>query len=649
MEITNLKINNFLTIGNADPLNLSNQGLVLIQGQNLDDSSAISNGAGKSSIVDALCWVLYGSTARDITGDGVVNETAKKDCYVSVTLQDGDSFYSITRTRKHATHGNKTIVMAWSSTSSEQVDISKGTEKETQGIIETIVGCTLEVFKAAIYAGQEDMPDLPKMKDKALKMLLEEAVGSEHLEKAYEIARAELSEANKALERLQATETAVRAEMVANDAKLAQQKLRFDDFEAGRQGRVDAMKAEAINYINDAKKEKASLSLHPSMADLQAKLDAPNKVKEIMAQERAQLHDLNVAASNAKTTHDKAKFAMDAIASQAQVMKNNFDNAETEMLKPCVTCGKPHDPSEIEEFKEHAEKGYHEALGLFKQAQTNYSKAKEEFELIASKVDAFKAAMTDGSEMLEEVKRVTVEMDTVRIITAKVEALTRKAQECVESSKRIATEANPYLVTVDMLTKDIEANQARITEVLLEIEEAQKKVEVATAATKVFGPAGVRAQILDTITPFLNERTAEYLSALSDGNISAVWTTLTKTASGELREKFNIEVSNDKGGKSFNSISGGEKRKVRLATMLALQDLVASRATKPIGVWLGDEIDDALDDAGLERLMGILDRKARERGTVLIVSHNALTDWCDNILTITKKDGYSTIEGALCV
>lgn len=53
-----------------------------------------------------------------------------------------------------------------------------------------------------------------------------------------------------------------------------------------------------------------------------------------------------------------------------------------------------------------------------------------------------------------------------------------------------------------------------------------------------------------------------------------------------------------------------------------------SRATKPINLWIADEIDYALDESGLERLMVVLDRKARERGTVLIISHQSgLKDW----------------------
>jgi len=165
-------------------------------------------------------------------------------------------------------------------------------------------------------------------------------------------------------------------------------------------------------------------------------------------------------------------------------------------------------------------------------------------------------------------------------------------------------------------------------------------------AVKVFGPAGVRAHVLDTVTPYLNERTQEYLGALADGNIHAEWSTLGKTAKGELREKFNIDVMNDKGAESFAGLSGGEKRKVRLATAMALQDMVASRATKPINIFIADEVDHALDESGLERLMGVLERKARERGTVLVISHNSLSDWIDNVITVTKSGGLATAAGA---
>ncbi len=70
---------------------------------------------------------------------------------------------------------------------------------------------------------------------------------------------------------------------------------------------------------------------------------------------------------------------------------------------------------------------------------------------------------------------------------------------------------------------------------------------------------------------------------------------------------------------------------------MALQDLISTRATKAIKLWIGDEIDDAIDAAGLERLMVLLEQKAKEVGTVLIISHNDIRDYVRNEIIVEKK------------
>ena len=110
----------------------------------------------------------------------------------------------------------------------------------------------------------------------------------------------------------------------------------------------------------------------------------------------------------------------------------------------------------------------------------------------------------------------------------------------------------------------------------------------------------------------MNERTAYYLNALSGGNITAVWSTLARTKGGVLKEKFNISVINRFGANSFNGLSGGEKRKVRLSCSLALQELSASRGTKRIDLFMADEIDNALDETSLQLLMDLMSEKAQQ-------------------------------------
>ena len=215
-----------------------------------------------------------------------------------------------------------------------------------------------------------------------------------------------------------------------------------------------------------------------------------------------------------------------------------------------------------------------------------------------------------------------------------------------KSAKAILEAPNPHDATLALLQKQQAELMKQMTTATEKREEIEAEVELLEDAVKVYGPAGVRAHILDTVTPYLNDRTSHYLSALADDNIHAVWNTLTTNAKGELKEKFNIEVMNDKGAESFDGLSGGEKRKVRLATAMALQDMVASRATKPINIFIADEVDHALDESGLERLMTVLNEKAKERGTVLVISHNSLSDWIDEVITVTKEAGYGKVAGA---
>jgi DNA repair exonuclease SbcCD ATPase subunit len=251
---------------------------------------------------------------------------------------------------------------------------------------------------------------------------------------------------------------------------------------------------------------------------------------------------------------------------------------------------------------------------------------------------------SEATEKLMKCHEVITKIDNM----ASMVALRRDAMDDAASALGFAEEAeNPHQDTVDTLCNDLVDWNGSVKKHKKEYKKALKERALYEQAVEVFAPAGVRAHILDHVTPFLNARTGHYLSTLSDGNLSAVWTTLSKTAKGELREKFSIEVSNAKGGKSFGLLSGGEKRKVRLACAMALQDVVSQRATKPIDLFMADEIDDALDEAGLERLMAILDEKARERGTVLVVSHNSLSDWIREVATVTKEGGESTISGAL--
>ena len=129
MIIKSVDINNFLIIGSAS-IDLHNQGLVRICGDNNDDTTSSSNGSGKSSIIEAIYWALFGDTLRSLKGaDGVVNNTVKKDCSVSLTLEDEGKIYRVERYRKHSKKKNNLYLYI------NDVDSRGKDNRETQAYI----------------------------------------------------------------------------------------------------------------------------------------------------------------------------------------------------------------------------------------------------------------------------------------------------------------------------------------------------------------------------------------------------------------------------------------------------------------------------------------------------------------------------------
>lgn len=644
MKFHKLKIENFLAISEGE-VDLADRGLVLIQGINNDDTSAASNGAGKSSMADALCWCLYGVTARGVSGDAVINEVAGKGTRVEVTVNDGADIYVIARHRKHKTGKNSLTVQHLPPTlGATWQDMTKGTDKLTQEIVDKIVGASLEVFRSAVYAGQEQMPDLPAMTDKALKMLIEEAAGLTLLESAYEDARARAS-----------TLKDEAARIAGNAAQAEQRRLQLvEDLE-----RADASKADWETSRNQrlaglVKSARDTIAEVKNVAAEIAKLDDPEKLKdeikaidakiEAVDHEATELNEHNTVVAQAQAKVQALKRDQQVAANNARAKKTAVEQVQHKVGCECGECGREITVSEIAAAEAAAKKELAEAATLFRTVSKELEDAQKDAEKRADEREAFRASMTDVSAAIALRNEIQQKLNEIQKLDAQRQRLHDQATRASEEAKRVKAEVNPFDAEITRLAAAVGKQITEIDDIKAKEVEAHKNFAQAEAVVKVFGPSGVRAHILDEVTPFLNERTAHYLATLSDGNIQATWTTLTQNAKGELKEKFSIEVTNDKGSQTFAGLSGGEKRKVRVATALALQDLVATRASKPIDLFIGDEIDHALDEPGLERLTQILEEKATERGSVFVISHSDLSDWISQILTVKKTGKQSIIE-----
>ena len=650
MKFDNLHIEGFLSIGQAN-IHLMDRGLVLIEGKNLDDTSAKSNGAGKSSLVDALCWCLYGKTARGLSGDEVINKKGKS-CCVAITLQEKTDTWCITRTRKGKSI-DLTITHEYLDQSNPEEpgtigpveeDLTKGTVAETQATVEQIIGCPYNVFVAAVYAGQEAMPDLPSMTDKQLKELIESVIGVERLTKAYDLAKEQWGEAKNKAE----------AEKLRLDMKEAELKTKQDSLETAKNNdkdffaQIESQKAALQKKIDDAKvvlaaAEKEDAGYEKQQKEIEDKVASLTNAINNIAVFKKKADEAGEAVSQARMEAANASARFNNLKDEAVRLSEEAKHVSDRVGTKCSECGKVYTEEDIAEAKANAIAKAKKFVIEAQAAKKAWEDTAEKAEKTTAEWEKAKQAIPDTS-VLAKKSALMDQLSQIKANRSKPDWVKKEIDSYESSLKALDKTKASYSSLANQIEWEMAQTISDVANLRASYNKAEEKVAVLDACKEIYGPTGVRQHVLDTITPILNDRTARYLDVLSDGKLQAVWTTLTRTKKGEVKEKFNIAVTNRVGGGSFESLSGGEKRKVRVACCLALQELVASRATKPIELFIADEVDHALDEAGVERLIGVLQEKADCCKSLFVISHNPLRNWIENVITVTKHDGISTVE-----
>jgi len=159
-----------------------------------------------------------------------------------------------------------------------------------------------------------------------------------------------------------------------------------------------------------------------------------------------------------------------------------------------------------------------------------------------------------------------------------------------------------------------------------------------------FGNEGLPSYILDSVVPYITERTNHYLGTLADGDISMRFDTQRALKSREgVKDEITLWWCIE--GNELVPPSGGQQRKMEIATDLALMDLVASREGTQLDLVLLDEVLDGLDREGRSRVIELLAELRRRRGSVFVISHESdLAEEFERVAVVTKRDGCARLE-----
>src|SRR6056300_476141 len=173
IRIKDLTVKNFMSVGNAtQAVNFDRQDLTLVLGENLDlGGDGSRNGTGKTTIINALSYALFGSALTNIRKDNLINKTNGKNMLVSLDFAINGQEYRIERGRK------PNLLKFYVNNEEQQVtDESQGDSRETQQAIEKLFGMSHDMFKHVLALNTYTEPFL-SMRTNDQRQIIEQLLG----------------------------------------------------------------------------------------------------------------------------------------------------------------------------------------------------------------------------------------------------------------------------------------------------------------------------------------------------------------------------------------------------------------------------------------------------------------------------------------
>jgi DNA repair exonuclease SbcCD ATPase subunit len=291
LKIKTLTVKNFMSVGNVtQAVNFNRNDLTLVLGQNLDlggDDTGARNGTGKTTIINALSYAMYGEALTRIRKENLINKTNGKAMLVNLEFENNGATYRIER-------GRKPNIMKFFIGDQEQEikDESQGDSRETQHAIEQLLGMSHEMFKHIVALNTYTEPFL-SLRAADQRVLIEQLLGVTQLSEKAENLKEQIKLGKESIVK---EEYRIKAIQDANE-RMKEQVANL----IRRQGMWQKKKEEDLQKLQAGYDElakidiEAELNAHQDLADYAVKKQAIDELKKYIAQnERDQVREQKI-------------------------------------------------------------------------------------------------------------------------------------------------------------------------------------------------------------------------------------------------------------------------------------------------------------------------------------------------------------------
>jgi DNA repair exonuclease SbcCD ATPase subunit len=594
----NLKIKNFLSIGNEELYLNFKTGINLITGENQDKGGR--NGVGKSSLIEAMYWCLFGNTIRDIKKDKVIHNQTKKGCQVVLDFQvkegNDKTNYRLTRSLE------PTKVLLEKITDNSSEDVSLSTIPKNDEYIKKLIGANEEVFQnAVIMTANNTLPFMAQKKidkRKFIEGILNLGIFGEMLLKV----RSDYNEKKK--------ENDLLGKDFINEQRI------LEILKENKEGFSDSKQAR-IKIIDD-----------------KIKLAA----KDLDTLKNKNIQDVSIIKNDIKKYEEKIEKLQDLlkesnkeailIGEKRSEMFNTINQAKKEKQKildkgnTCPTCNREY----CEDDLSHIEAEIKRLDNIININTVVYDNCVKKANDINEYGEKIKEKINNNRQ---EIKELTEKVSEASLHDQKIKTLLEKIEEYQENVKSIENE-------IFKDDKKIQNSEEKLKSIESEIESLQKTLLILENSKFIVSEEGVKTFIVKKMLSVLNSQLNFYLKTL-DAPCTCIFD-----------ELFEETITNNQGKEcSYFNFSGGERKRIDIAVLFMFQDILRKQTGVSFNLSMYDELlDSAVDEKGINKIMDILnERKETNNESIYIVSHNknATNFNFDNIIQLKKVDGKTSI------
>lgn len=595
-----------------------NKVCTVIFGENRDAEDCDNNGAGKSTIFEAIAIALTNKSLRDLDKEMFINRDAE-DCTIEFELQNDvlNSSLKIVRKFFRGSKSAKIELIENGKVNSQMTSVNEANKR-----IYELIGISREDLLRYYIISQDNSYTFFKAGDVEKKEVLNRITSADMINPIIE----ELGERKKQLtseiSEIESGISSIQDKIEFFKEQKANNEAVSDDYEIkAKSDRIEEIKEKRRDYEKRVKKIDADIdNVQKNIEEVKSQLVPTDDLKSKRKKLKKSIDDFEKELSDSKSILRKINAEIDGVVECPNCKHKFIQGGDLDL-------------------------SYSEAVDMKKDTEILIKDYEEKIKSKKSKLDGINLKIQSSESLEEKIEDFNFSINSYKrkkkSYQEEIDDASKSINAIAEEIRRIKAESK-----TEKVRKELEAKLKSLSSELKGLEdsgsEKQELLEIVNYWIYYMGKNGFATYLANRAVSIIEGITNSYLRKFHS-NLSVEINGYKVLKDGTVREKIDVRVLD--GGISstvFMGCSGGERGRVSLAGVLGIQHLInLSLDGRGLDLLLLDETFHGVDSRGQENMIKILENIGN---TILMITQNVSSEFnSENKILIVKEDGVAKI------